>query len=192
MQSCWQENASLRPTFSTLQSKFNDILLNLGNESYIDFNKIDPSNQCYNHDFQCDQCLDFPDFELDLQDEHPRDVRSNSFSNISSQHTVTSVQRKTSLPQLLSRLIDHRMSRRSSHVGDNDSEKPMSIVLSVSSLQEQWKGESGNDLATGAGEDKNRYIANPYDFMPSTSTELDIDIDQQVARRPTNTIGIEH
>ena len=46
MLSCWQENPSQRPTFNTLNLKFNDILSSHGSNTYVDF-CIDPNHLYY-------------------------------------------------------------------------------------------------------------------------------------------------
>ena len=63
MLSCWSEDQSQRPTFHTLKSRFNDILLSMGSESYIDFN-IDPEKLCFKEDDLLD--IDLTEDDSDL------------------------------------------------------------------------------------------------------------------------------
>ena len=202
MRACWQDNPTKRPTFNGLKSKFNDILLNLGSESYIDFNHIDPSKPCYdiNLDDMPDLCMDLPEFEMDFLDLPSRDsTRSHSLSNPATP-ILNSRQRKSSLPHLLSRLFDTNLpqsksmerfkTKLCSPMAIGEENRASSLVLPVSTEQQEKVRDSSSDRSTGRSVD--RYIANPYEvFMRSVSTGLDGDT-EEVHSRKTITTGAEH
>jgi len=203
MRVCWQESATTRPTFNALKSKFNDILLNLGSQSYIDFNHIDPGKPCYDiaMDVVPDGCMDLPEFEIDLMDFSSQERRrSQSLSNPGTP-TSNLNQRKTSLPHLLSKLFDNQrlpqtrsMERFKSRICSptvmTEVDRTLSLVLPGNKEeQEKIRGGSSDRDTTGPVD---RYTANPYEmFLRSFSVGMEGNA-EPVPNRTTVTTKTEH
>ena len=185
-----------------LQSKFNDILLSLGTESYIDFNTIDPDKLYYEDDEQLDfvdDHLELPEF-MDLLNSPARERSLSVSSSMSLGSTVR--QRRTSLPHLLSKIIEHQKKNFSSTLSVervkprlctpeevvDETERSRSAAVSLSSQHEVWRRGSTDQVM---GDKVDRYVMHPYGFIKSTSSVLD-GTSERVYSRQTVTVGEEH
>ncbi len=57
MLSCWQQSTRERPSFETLQNKFEQMLLSASDNEYIDFS-INPEMSCYDEELGDDVSAD--------------------------------------------------------------------------------------------------------------------------------------
>ncbi len=157
MQSCWTEDPSKRPSFSDLTTKFNDILLSLKPESYVDFKNINLEQSCYQDD----------DFNLDFTEEENDLPMEKNFLDV-----LGVTDRRISLPvPTTQNLLDHR--RASSPTTKTEITEPKRFNLLDKIKKSKWFSFEEDNQASSNAEDVsisnlnlsleslNRYVTSP-------------------------------